>query len=113
MKGLNWKNDTRVAWAMVAHASRGVGGKYSVRRREGPDGVWFEVEHLTCSAETGGWQGLTHRRVIHREPVARTYAEALVVAEADNDQRRAIKDRNAASACFRQAALQRNANQET
>ena len=96
MKGLNWKNDTTVAWAMVAWASRGVGGKYRVSRREGPDGVWFEVEHLTCSTDTGGWQGLIHRRVIQQQPVARTYAEALAAAEADNDQRKVSKEHSAA-----------------
>jgi hypothetical protein len=96
MRHLNWKNDTSVAWAMVAHASRGVGGKYRVSRREGPDGVWFEVEHLTCFA-SGGWRGSGwDTRPVQHQPVARTYAEAFAVAEADNDQRRAIKERDAA-----------------
>ena len=96
MKSLNWKNDTSVAWGMVAWASRGIGGKYRVSRHEGPDGVWFEVEHLTCLA-SGGWRGSGwDTRLIQHQPVARTYAEAFAVAEADNDQRRAIKERSAA-----------------
>ena len=98
MKGLNWKNDTSVAWAMVAQASRGVGGKYRISRREDSDGVWFEVEHLVnlTPGASGRYAGCWDTRLIQQQPVARTYREAMLAAEADNDQRRAIKDRNAA-----------------
>ena len=98
MKHLNWKNDASVAWAMVAQASRGVGGKYRISRHEGPDGVWFEVEHLVnlIPGASGRYAGCWDTRLVQHQPVARTYAEAFAVAEADNDQRRAIKDRNAA-----------------
>jgi hypothetical protein len=41
MKHLNWKNDDSGA-GMVAWASRAVGGRYRVSRREGIGGVWFE-----------------------------------------------------------------------
>jgi hypothetical protein len=96
MKRLNWKNDTSVAWAMVAHASRGVGGKYRISRREDSDGVWFEVEHLVhngCrSFRYADWE----KTPVRHQPVARTYAEAFAAAEADNDQRRASKARSAA-----------------
>jgi hypothetical protein len=96
MKHLNWKNDTSVAWAMVAWASRAVGGKYRISRREDSDGVWFEVEYLVHSGGSSfryaDWWGTP----VQQQPVARTYAEAFAAAEADNDQRRAIKERGAA-----------------
>jgi hypothetical protein len=92
VKHLNWKTDYG-AQTMEAWASRGVGGKYRVSRHEGTDGVWFEVEHLTCF--TSGWRGsVWDTRPV--QPVARTWREAIDAAEADNDQRRAIKKRGAA-----------------
>jgi hypothetical protein len=96
MKRLNWKNDTSVAWGMVAWASRGVGGKYRVSRHEGPDGVWFKVEHLVHNGCRSFRYADWDTRLVQHQPVARTYAEAFAVAEADNDQRRAIKERGAA-----------------
>jgi hypothetical protein len=96
MKGLNWKNDPTVAWAMVAQASRGVGGKYRITPREDSDGVWFEVEHLVHNGCRSFRHADWERTPVQHQPVPRTYREAMLAAEADNDQRRAIKDRNAA-----------------
>jgi hypothetical protein len=96
MKRLNWKNDTSVAWGMVAWASRAVGGKYCISRREDPDGVWFEVEYLVHSGGRSFRYADWRRTPIRHQSVARTYAEAFAVAEADNDQRSAIKERGAA-----------------
>ena len=95
MKHLNWKSDYG-AQTMEAWASRGVGGKYRVSRHEGTDGVWFEVEHLVHSGgrsfRYADWWGTP----VRHQPVARTWREAVDAAEADNDQRRAIKERSAA-----------------
>jgi hypothetical protein len=95
MKRLNWKDEDG-GTGMVAWASRAVGGKYRVSRREGSDGVWFEVEHLVHSGgqsfRYADWWGTP----VRHQAVARTWAEGIAAAEADNDQRRAIKERGAA-----------------
>jgi hypothetical protein len=95
MKRLNWKDDPG-GTSTEAWASRAVGGKYRVSRREGVDGVWWlEVEHLVHSGGGGRYADwfatpVRHQAVIH------SWREATNIAEADNDERRAIKERGAA-----------------
>ena len=76
----------------MAWASRAVGGKYRVLR--GSDGVWFEVEHLVnlTPGASGRYAGCWDNKPVKHQPVARNWSEAIAVAEADNDQRRAIKE---------------------
>ena len=104
MKPLNWKNDTSVAWAMTAWASRKVGGKYRVSRREGGDGVWFEVEHFVHN----GCRSFRHadwdKTPVQHQPVARTWREAMAAAEADNYRRYVAQDRECRAAKERGAA---------
>ena len=97
MKHLNWKNDDS-GGGMMAWASRAVGGKYRVSRREGSDGVWFEVEHLInlTPGANGRYAGGWDNKPVKHQPVARNWSEAIAVAEADNDQRRAIKEHGVA-----------------
>jgi hypothetical protein len=94
MKRLNWKNDD--SGGMTAWASRTVGGKYRISRREDSGGVWFEVEHFVHSGGSSfryaDWWGTP----VRHQPVARSWREAIDAAEGDNDRRRAIKERGAA-----------------
>ena len=95
MKRLNWRDDSDTS--MVAWASRAVGGKYRVSARKNANGVWFEVEHLVHNGCTSPrYADWWRDKLIEHQPIARTWAEAIAVAEADNDQRRAIKERGAA-----------------
>lgn len=91
MKHLNWKDDDR-GRGMVAWASRAVGGKYRVSRREDSNGVWFEVERLVnlTPGASGRYAGCWDNKPVKHQPVARTWSKAIAVAEADNDQRRGV-----------------------
>ena len=58
----------------MAWASRAVGGKYRVSRRESSDGVWFEVEHLVnhtgaSPRYAGGWDN----KPVKHQPIARNW----------------------------------------
>jgi hypothetical protein len=93
MKRLNWKNDAD-GKSMTAWASRAVGGRYRVSRREDSDGVWFEVEHRIdlCASGSERHRGCWEITPVQQQPVARTWSEAIAAAEADNHQRIAVKD---------------------
>jgi hypothetical protein len=97
MKRLNWK-DGDDGRSMVAWASRAVGGKYHIVRCEDADGVRFETEHRVdlCASGSERYRGLWEITPVRHQPVARTWREAMDAAEADNDRRRAIKERGAA-----------------
>jgi hypothetical protein len=94
MKRLNWKNEDG-GTSMVAWASRAVGGKYRVSRREVAAGVWFEVEHRIdlCASGSERYRGCWEITPVQHQPVARTWSEAIAAAEADNHRRIAVKDR--------------------
>ena len=94
-KQLNWKR-AGDGQSMTAWASRVVGGKYHVSRREGSDGVGFEVEHLTlanpgCSSDR--YRGCWNTRPVQQQPVARTDWDAIAAAEADNQRLINARDR--------------------
>jgi hypothetical protein len=97
MRRLNWENDDSGGGSMVAWASHAVGGKYRVSRRAGVDGEWFEVEHLVHSGGSGRYADWWATPVRH-QLIARTWRDAIYIAEADNDQRRATKDASPARA---------------
>jgi hypothetical protein len=94
VKKLNWKNDGN-GQSVTAWASRAVGGKYHVSRREGSDGVWFEVEHLV-NANPGAsvrYAGCWDNKPVQHRPIARTWLEAMAAAEADNQRLINARDR--------------------
>ena len=93
MKHLNWKNDDS-GGGMMAWASRAVGGKYRVGQRRRVV-LKLDAVNLTPGA-CGRYAGCWDNKPVKHQPVARNWAEAIAVAEADNDQRRAIKERGVA-----------------
>jgi hypothetical protein len=97
MKHLNWKNDSD-GTGMEARASRAVGGKYHISRREGSDGVWFQAEHRIdlCASASERYRRLWEITPVQQQPVARTWREAIDAAELDNDRRRWARERGAA-----------------
>ena len=90
-KKLKWKDyepDNFCSRVAEARASRAVGGKYRIGRREGtflnrPTGnVWFEAERL-INTGPGAWNS----DLVKNNPIARTVEQAKAAAEADNQRR--------------------------
>ena len=93
VKKLNWKDrtwDSYNSTVAQAWASRAVGGKYRIKRRESTDifhrptgSVWFETERLVNTGP-GAW----NNNLVRTNPVARTVEQAKAAAEADNARRK-------------------------
>lgn len=91
-KKLKWRDyepDDFCSLVAEAWASRTVGGKYRINRREGSDifhrptgSVWFEAERLVNTGP-GAW----NNSLVKNNPIARTIDAAKAAAEADNQRR--------------------------
>ena len=99
-KKLKWKDyepNNFCSCVAEAWASRTVGGKYRIGRREGTDifyrpngSVWFEAERLVNTGP-GAW----NNSLVRVNPIARTIEQAKAAAEADNQPPRRGEDRAA------------------
>ena len=90
MKHLNWKDDDRGGGMVAGRRARSAASiAFPVARTSAACGLKLNVS----SASPGGpgrYAGCWDNKPIKHQPVARSWSEAIAVAEADNDQRRGV-----------------------